>query len=165
MAKKSSIIYRSTLSTPIGALRLIADDHALLKINFPERRNDHDFSARLTADDHLFLGRVKKQLNEYFQGNRQCFDLSLCPLGTTFQEEVWACIQEIPYGETRTYGEIAIALGNVNKARAVGGAANKNPLPIVIPCHRVIGSSGRLTGFAGGLEIKKYLLDLEEKAR
>lgn len=153
----------NVLSTPIGPLQLITDDHTLLKIRFPDSKDGQSSALHPAPDDHPFLVQVKKQLSEYFQGRRQRFDLSLCPMGTTFQEEVWACMQEIPYGETRTYSEIATALGNMNKARAVGGAANKNPLPIVIPCHRVIGSSGRLTGFAGGVEVKKYLLELEQK--
>ena len=156
-------MYATVLPTPIGPLQLIADDHALFRINFPNSKDEQNSALGPAPDDHPFFVQEKEQLSEYFQGSRQRFDLSLCPLGTTFQEEVWACIQEIPYGETRTYGEIAIALGNVNKARAVGGAANKNPLPIVIPCHRVIGSSSRLTGFAGGLATKQFLLDLEEK--
>ena len=156
-------MYRSTLSTPIGPIQLIADDHTLLKIRLPDSKHRQNSALRSAPDDHPFIARAKEQLREYFQGSRQRFDLSLCPLGTTFQEEVWACIQDIPYGETKTYSEIATALGNVNKARAVGGAANKNPLPIVIPCHRVIGSSGRLTGFSGGLATKQFLLDLEEK--
>ncbi|MDU9048550.1 MAG: methylated-DNA--[protein]-cysteine S-methyltransferase [Candidatus Electrothrix sp. Rat3] len=155
-------MYRSTLSTPIGLIRLIADDHALYQISFPGGKiNPPNVVSAL--NDHPLLCRAKVHLDEYFQGIRKNFDLPLNPQGTTFQQEVWACIQEIPYGKTKTYSEIAAALGNVNKARAVGGAANKNPLPIVIPCHRVIGNSGRLTGFAGGLEVKKYLLELEQK--
>jgi len=114
-------------------------------------------------NDHPLLRRAKAQLEEYFQGERKTFDLPLCPQGTVFQQAVWSVMREIPFGETKSYSEIATALGNVNKARAVGGAANKNPLPLVIPCHRVIGSSGRLTGFSGGLNLKQLLLDLEKK--
>jgi methylated-DNA-[protein]-cysteine S-methyltransferase len=155
-------MFLATLDTPVGTLHLLADDFALYRISFSAAKI-HLPEVAWAPNDHPLLCRVKTRINEYFQDKRTGFDLPLNPQGTTFQQEVWACIQEIPYGETGTYGEIATALGNVNKARAVGGAANKNPLPIVIPCHRVIGSTGSLTGFAGGLEIKKYLLDLEQK--
>ncbi len=159
-------MYCSELSVfGIGRLHIYADDLTLYRISFPgcidsKVRAD----IRPAPDDHPLLCRVKAQLSEYFQENGRKFDLPLSPQGTAFQQAVWECMADIPYGETRTYGEIAAALGNRNKARAVGGAANKNPLPIVIPCHRVVGSSGRLTGFAGGLEVKRFLLDLEKKA-
>ncbi|WP_417908571.1 methylated-DNA--[protein]-cysteine S-methyltransferase [Candidatus Electronema sp. PJ] len=146
-------------NSPVGQLRLFADDLALYRIAFPVE------SKLPVADaapaDHPLLCRAKAQLAEYFAGQRQCFELPLSPQGTSFQQAVWAVIRQIPYGATLTYGAIAQALGHPNKARAVGGAAGKNPLPIVIPCHRVVGCSGRLTGFSGGLEIKQFLLDLE----
>ena len=158
-------MFYTTLNTPVGSLRLFADDFALYRISFPAGKIYFP-EAALTPEDHLLLKRVKKQLGDYFDGSKQRFDLPLAVEveGTAFQQAVWKCMLEIPFGETRTYGEIAAALGNPNKARAVGGAANKNPLPIVIPCHRVIGSSGRLTGFAGGLEVKRFLLALEGNA-
>ena len=103
----------------------------------------------------------KKQLEEYFAGKRKTFDLPLVPKGTEFQQKVWKALQEIPYGETRTYGEIAVAIGNPKAARAVGMANNKNPIGILIPCHRVVGANGKLVGYAGGMEKKEFLLELE----
>ena len=162
-------MYIDTVPTPIGLLEIIIDDHFLFRISFPDSENSSTVCKQNPVicpppDDHPLLCRVKVQLSEYFQGSRQKFDLPLCPESTDFQQAVWKCMLDIPYGETRTYGEIAEALGNRNKARAVGGAANKNPLPMVIPCHRVVGNSGSLTGFAGGLEVKRFLLELEKKA-
>ncbi|XCN72463.1 MAG: methylated-DNA--[protein]-cysteine S-methyltransferase [Candidatus Electrothrix aestuarii] len=162
-------LFSSKMSSPLGELTLITDNHTLVGINFPGDRARQDFAARATpikAHTHHtppLLCQAKTQLDEYFQGKRKIFDLPLRPQGTSFQQAVWACMQEIPFAETRSYGEIATALGNPNKARAVGGAANKNLLPIVIPCHRVIGSTGSLTGFAGGLHMKQFLLDMEKK--
>ena len=100
-------------------------------------------------------------MTDFFEGRRRTFELSLAPLGTSFQHRVWNALGNIPYGETRTYKDIAVAIGNPNAALAVGGANAGNPLPIVVPCHRVIGSDGKLTGYAGGLPAKRYLLDLE----
>lgn len=105
----------------------------------------------------------KTQLEEYFAGERRAFDLPLAPKGTAFQQKVWRALTEIPYGETRTYGEIAAAIGNPKAARAVGMANNKNPIGILIPCHRVIGADGKLVGYAGGMEKKAFLLELEMK--
>jgi methylated-DNA-[protein]-cysteine S-methyltransferase len=158
-------MYCTALNTPIGILHLFADDHSLYRISFPADIHRDKRPAAPAPKDHPLLNRANAQLTEYFEGGRQQFDLPLSPQGTAFQQAVWGYMEEIPYGETRSYGEIADALGNANKARAVGGAANKNPLPIVIPCHRVLGSSGNLTGFAGGLEIKRFLIDLEDTTR
>ena len=108
------------------------------------------------------LGRAGKELLEYFQGKRKKFTLPLSPQGTEFQKKVWATLCTIPYGQTRSYGEIAAQVGNPKAARAIGGANNKNPIMIFIPCHRVVGADGSLTGFACGLEAKKYMLDLEQ---
>lgn len=146
-------------NSPVGLLRIFADDFALRRISFSSE-TDTLLSA---SDGHSLLCRAKAQLEEYFAGQRRAFDLPLAPEGTLFQQAVWAQIARIPYGQTRSYGEIATRLGGVGKARAVGGAAGKNPLPIVIPCHRLIGSSGRLTGFSGGLQIKEFLLALEKE--
>ncbi len=104
-----------------------------------------------------------KELDEYFEGKRKIFDIPLLIEGTAFQKKVWTEVQKIPYGETRTYKEIAIKIGKPNSARAVGKALNTNRIPIIIPCHRVIGTNGKLTGYAGGLEMKKTLLDLERR--
>jgi methylated-DNA-[protein]-cysteine S-methyltransferase len=155
-------MYRIFLKTPVGALQLFADDDALYRIVFPACTENLPV-ADPAPEGHPLLGSASLQLSEYFTGRRHNFDLPLSPQGTSFQLAVWELMQHIPYGETSTYGEIATRLGNTNKARAVGGAANKNPLPLVIPCHRVMGANGKLTGFAGGVEIKQFLLNLEKK--
>jgi len=155
-------VYRALLKTPIGILQLFADDQALYRIIFPSCTRNIPVADAPPKNHRLLIATIR-QLNEYFKGERQSFDLPLSPQGTEFQMAVWECIRNIPHGQTRTYGELAAQLGNRNKARAVAGAANKNPLPLVIPCHRVIGVSGKLTGFSGGLEIKRYLLNLEQK--
>nr|WP_302596749.1 methylated-DNA--[protein]-cysteine S-methyltransferase [uncultured Cellulosilyticum sp.] len=110
----------------------------------------------------VLLDEAAKQLEEYFKGERKQFDLPLNPKGTPFQKQVWEALCKVPYGETRSYKEIAIMIGNPKACRAVGMANNKNPIMILIPCHRVIGANGKLIGYDGGLELKKYLLDLEK---
>lgn len=107
------------------------------------------------------ISRTARQLNDYFQGKRTSFDIPLSPVGTEFQKKVWCALQEIPYGETKSYGEIAKVAGSPKGARAVGMACNRNPILILIPCHRVVGASGALTGFGGGIDIKELLLKLE----
>ncbi len=155
-------VVQATLATPVGLLLLVAQGENLVNIGF---ENIFDIPVVLkNRRDVSMTGALKQtigQLTEYFQGKRKTFDLPLLPIGSDFQQEVWQQMSKIPYGETRSYKELATALGNSNKARAVGQAANRNPLPIVVPCHRVIGSSGRLTGFAGGLVVKDYLLRFE----
>lgn len=147
----------ATLNTPLGILRICADNVGLLRITFSSK------NELLLTGDHPLLCKAKEQLSEYFVGQRRLFELPLSPQGTVFQQAVWAAIRRIPYGTTASYGELAAELGHLNKARAVGGAAGKNPLPIVIPCHRVIGGSGQLVGFSAGLAIKQRLLDLERR--
>lgn len=119
------------------------------------------FGAGGAQDASPLLDAAEAQLREYFAGARRTFDLPLAPHGTEFQQRVWAALRAIPYGETRTYGELAAAIGSPNASRAVGMANHRNPIPIIIPCHRVIGANGTLTGYAGGLEIKRKLLALE----
>lgn len=116
-------------------------------------------------DDHPLFDTLRRQLQEYLAGTRREFSLPLHPVGTEFQQRVWKLLQTIPYGETWTYGELARAAGNPKASRAVGMANNRNPLAIVIPCHRVIGANGSLTGYAGGLDIKQRLLELERSTR
>ena len=135
-----------TIETPIGLLTLQADEAAVTAIRFGAD------GAQAAAE---------AQLREYFAGTRRTFDLPLAPRGTAFQQRVWAALRAIPYGETCTYGELAAAIGSPSASRAVGMANHHNPIPIVIPCHRVIGANGTLTGYAGGLEIKRKLLALE----
>jgi len=140
------------IKTPIGPLTLEADENAVTAIRF---------SAGGAQDASPLLDAAEAQLREYFAGARRTFDLPLAPHGTAFQRRVWAALRTIPYGETRTYGELAAAIDSPNASRAVGMANHRNPIPIIIPCHRVIGANGTLTGYAGGLEIKRKLLALE----
>ena len=146
------------IDSPIGPLRLVAADGALTAIDFSpfgDRPGDE-------AADEPLLQRAAAQLAEYFAGERTEFDLPLAPRGTGFQQQVWAELSRIGYGETASYGEIAHRLGLTNAAsRAVGTANGRNPIPIIVPCHRVIGADGTLTGYAGGIERKRILLDLE----
>ena len=141
-----------TIETPIGLLTLQADEAAVTAIRF---------GADGAQDASPLLDAAEAQLREYFAGTRRTFDLPLAPAGTPFQQSVWQALQTIPYGETRTYGHIAMQIGHNKSFRAVGMANHHNPIPIVIPCHRVIGANGTLTGYAGGLEIKRKLLALE----
>jgi methylated-DNA-[protein]-cysteine S-methyltransferase len=148
----------STLTTPIGELLLVADDDgALTAVHLPGR---HGSTAGLERDDAL-LEPARRQLAEYFAGERRDFELPLRPEGAPFQLRVWDKLKAIPYGETVSYGEIARELGNPTASRAVGAANGRNPIAIIVPCHRVIGSTGSLTGYAGGLDQKRALLDLE----
>ena len=141
-----------TIETPIGPLTLQADEAAVTAIRF---------GADGAQDASPLLDAAEAQLREYFAGTWRTFDLPLAPRGTAFQQRVWAALRAIPYGETRTYGELAAAIGSPSASRAVGMANHRNPIPIIIPCHRVIGANGTLTGYAGGLEIKRKLLALE----
>ncbi|WP_025599438.1 methylated-DNA--[protein]-cysteine S-methyltransferase [Burkholderia sp. WSM2230] len=151
------------MDSPVGELKLVARDERLTAILW---ENDKPNRVRLSseplhADDLPVLREAERQLNEYFAGNRQTFDLELDFQGTEFQKKVWAALLTIPFGQTRTYAQIAAQIGNVNAMRAVGAANGRNPISIVAPCHRVIGASGDLTGFAGGLANKMLLLSLE----
>lgn len=141
-----------TIETPIGALTLTASADAVTAVHF---------GAQGARDASPLLDAAEAQLREYFAGARRTFDLPLAPHGTAFQQRVWTALRAIPYGETRTYGELAAAIGSPNASRAVGMANHRNPIPIIIPCHRVIGADGSLTGYAGGLETKRRLLALE----
>jgi len=156
-------LYYKTIASPIGSLRLMASDKGLCAVLFHGGRNNRvTFEGGLEqADDHPVLVQAEKQLKEYFEGKRKDFALKLDVRGTVFQQKVWRELNRIPYGKTISYGEQAKRMGDANKARAVGMANGRNPLPIVVPCHRVIGASGNLTGFGGGLPIKQYLLEFE----
>ena len=144
------------LATPLGSLQLVARDGLLERIAFPGTH-----TKRLPADESPLLRRAAKQLEEYFAGERRVFDLPLAATGTAFQEAVWAALAAIPFGETRSYGDLARDLGRPRAVRAVGAANGRNPLPIVVPCHRVIGADGSLIGYAGGMARKRSLLELE----
>ncbi len=160
--------YRTTLASPIGPLTIVATDVALVAIEFTdedEPPGGGDSVDVVETRDHPIVAAVAAQLDEYFAGTRTAFDLPLEPAGTEFQQLAWQVLREIPFGETITYGEQAARLGDRNKSRAVGAANGKNPIPIVVPCHRVVGSNGHLTGFAGGLDAKAWLLDHELAVR
>lgn len=151
------------IPSPVGKLKLVVSARGLTAILWenddPERVPCEP--SRESHDDPV-LNEAERQLKEYFEGKRTCFSLPLDPHGTEFQKRVWAALRAIPFGKTRTYGEIAREIGKPTASRAVGAANGKNPLSIVVPCHRVIGASGELTGFAGGLEAKARLLALEQ---
>ena len=148
------------VDSPVGRLLLVACGATLTRIEFENDRHAGGPGADGVQDDRPFV-ETARQLDEYFAGRRRQFDLDLAPAGTPFQRSVWHALQEIPYGETRSYAEIAACIDRPRAVRAVGAANGQNPLPIVIPCHRVIGSNGDLTGFGGGLEMKRRLLQLE----
>ncbi|MCU4368848.1 methylated-DNA--[protein]-cysteine S-methyltransferase [Acinetobacter courvalinii] len=151
------------MDSPVGALKLVAHDQALVAVMWDNEDHKRVRLAELVEDrQHPMLHKVKQQLQEYFAGQRQQFDLPLDFQGTAFQQQVWQALLNIPYGETRSYKEIAVQLGNEKAVRAVGAANGKNPISIIAPCHRVIGSSGALVGFAGGLDKKQILLSLEQ---
>lgn len=150
------------VDSPVGELLALADGDALVELGFPPAEARFEAPADARRGGRL-LARVARQLAEYFAGSRTTFDLPLAPAGTPFQKRVWRELTRIPYGVTISYGELARRVGNPNAARAVGAANGRNPLPVIVPCHRVIGSSGRLTGFGGGLDAKRTLLELEAR--
>lgn len=145
---------RCIYHSPIGPLYLESSGTALIRAAFSGAPGD---------DRDPILEEACRQLDQYFQGVRRQFDLPLDPAGTDFQKAVWAALRTIPYGQTVTYGRLAALVGNPKASRAVGGANNRNPIPVIIPCHRVIGADGTLTGYAGGLDKKRFLLELEQK--
>lgn len=159
-----SELWSRGVPTPLGELTLVASPlglRAVLWENEPESRIA--LRTAVTGAGHPVLAEAARQLDEYFRGERRTFDLPLDVVGTAFQLAAWAALREIPYGETRTYGEQAARLGDKRRARAVGMANHRNPVSIIVPCHRVIGSDGSLTGFAAGLEVKRFLLDHERR--
>lgn len=154
---------KKVLESPLGPLLAYASDRGVRAIVFsdsdPARNGVHN--EVVDAPDHEALCELSNQMEQYFAGTRRVFDLPLDPLGTEFQQQAWLALREIPFGETRSYGEQARAIGRPSAVRAIGGANGRNPLSIVVPCHRVIGASGELTGFGGGLHRKRALLELE----
>jgi methylated-DNA-[protein]-cysteine S-methyltransferase len=150
-----ALVRHHTIETPIGELLLVGDGHALTELRFepngtpPGRRDPSCFAE------------AEEQLQAYFAGERTSFDLPLAPSGTGFQLRVWEALTEIPYGETRSYGEIAARVGRPDAVRAVGATNGRNPIAVIVPCHRVIGSDGSLVGYGGGLDRKRTLLELE----
>ena len=152
--------YTLQLETPVGPVTITATGEAVTQIRFGTAVPEGSAAVPETAATPLLL-KAAAQLREYFAGTRRDFSLPLAPAGTPFQQSVWQALQTILHGETRTYGHIAMQIGHNKSFRAVGMANHHNPIPIVIPCHRVIGANGTLTGYAGGLEIKRKLLALE----
>jgi methylated-DNA-[protein]-cysteine S-methyltransferase len=146
------------VDTPIGSILIVGDETAIVEIHFAGAEPESDWTRHPAA-----LREAANQLRAYFAGERQTFDLPLAPRGTEFQQSVWSALQKIPYGETTTYSTIAERIGRPAAVRAVGAANGANPIPIVIPCHRVIGASGSLTGFGGGLDVKRQLLAMEAR--
>jgi methylated-DNA-[protein]-cysteine S-methyltransferase len=149
--------YIDYLNTPIGWLELKTDEEALLSVSFAENEGPSSGKSPTILTDSA------KQLIEYFEGSRKTFELKLSPLGTEFQQLVWENVKVISFGETATYLDIAIRTGSAKNTRAVGLANGKNPIPVIIPCHRIIGSNGKLTGYAGGIDKKRWLLHHELK--
>ncbi len=148
-------IFKTTIETPVGFLELTGDQHFLLSVSFVEMPGvNTDFQPGILQDSVV-------QILEYFDGKRKEFDLKLQPAGTDFQLKVWEEVKKVPFGKTVSYLDIAIKTGSKNNTRAVGLANGKNPIPIIIPCHRIIGTNGKLTGYAGGVERKKWLLQHE----
>lgn len=162
--------WHDVVDSPIGPLTVSVVDPGqggepeLTGVFFPQHRHPVDPEV-LGAPDPVPVHRVRTQLEEYFAGDRTAFDLPLAPAGTPFQLTVWAALGEIPYGETIDYGELARRIDRPTASRAVGAANGRNPISVVVPCHRVIGSTGTLTGYGGGVERKQALLDLEQRGR
>ena len=157
-----SLAYK-VIESPIGKLKLVGSDKGLVAILWENDSPRRVRLSELVADEqHPVIVETERQLGEYFAGKRKAFFIALDMRGTRFQRDVWEALLAIPFGETRSYGQLAKQLGNPRATRAVGAANGRNPVSIVVPCHRVIGSSGKLTGFAGGLEAKARLLSLEE---
>lgn len=147
----SSCIYK----TPIADLHLVADNKSLLRADWARGENANDKSD--------ILQETAKQLDEYFAGKRKVFDLPLTPEGTEFQLQAWEVLRKIPYAQTLSYGDQAMQMQNPKAVRAVGAANGRNPISIIVPCHRVVGANGKLTGYAGGLDVKEFLLEHEAK--
>ena len=152
-------MYKKCMQSPVGEIVIIEDKGKIVEIDIAKNNKLDNIEEK---DTELLL-QTEKQLKEYFEGKRFDFEIPLNPTGTEFMQSVWKALEQIPYGETRTYKEIAEMVGNYKASRAVGMANNKNPIPIIIPCHRVIGSNNKLVGYALGLEMKQYLLELERK--
>jgi len=162
MTNADEPLWHDDMPSPIGRLRLVADAQGLRAVDFEADMRRHAPPPHWVHDPaRLAFARI--QFEEYFAGTRQLFDLPLHPLGTPFQLAVWQALVKIPYGTTTSYGELARRIEQPKAVRAVGAANGRNPLPIVVPCHRVIGSDGSLTGFGGGLPIKRYLLAMEDR--
>lgn len=163
--ESESMMFKTSVETPAGTVRLFASDEGLRGAMWSGQDLGPLKLAGETVDgpEHPILSKAVRELGEYFAGKRRTFDIPLDPVGTEFQKRAWRELRKVPYGETRTYGEQAKAIGKPTASRAVGAANGRNPLSIFVPCHRIIGANGALTGFAGGLQAKRLLLDLESR--
>ncbi len=166
------MIYQSVFVSPIGKLQLFANHHALVAINLEKAKYPFEktnvflsLKTNLQQETNPILEQFKTELSHYFDGKLTRFTTPIVLLGSPFQIKVWQSLQQMPYGKTFSYREQAIAIEQPTAVRAVANANSRNHLPIIIPCHRVIGSNGKLTGFAGGLDVKQFLLDLENKMK
>ena len=162
-----SLVYKF-IASPVGKLKLVASREGLVAILWGRdtpSKADLELGEMGNDERHPVLVETERQLNEYFAGERREFSLRLDMRGTAFQKDVWEALLAIPYGETRSYGQIAKQIGRPSASRAVGAANGQNPIPIVVPCHRVIGSTGKLTGFGGGLDVKEKLLGIESQEK
>jgi methylated-DNA-[protein]-cysteine S-methyltransferase len=152
------------MKSPLGTLLLTAEDGALTGVHFPGQKHDRPPQPHWQrADDEPVLAAARAQLGEYFEGKRAAFKLPLAPRGTPFQQAVWRALLAVPFGATSTYGAVAAAIRRPKAVRAVGAAIGANPIGIVVPCHRIVGADGSLTGYAGGLDRKARLLALERR--
>ncbi|WP_129021668.1 methylated-DNA--[protein]-cysteine S-methyltransferase [Edaphocola flava] len=164
--KASNLLNYKDMPSPVGTIRLVASDKGLVAVLWEGEDYCRTKLPGAVHSEHApILLAAERQLEEYFARTRTGFDLPLDLRGTEFQIRAWEALLQIPYGKTRTYGELARILGDIKAVRAVGGALNKNPVAIIVPCHRVIGASGKLVGFAGGLDRKSLLLSLEQELR
>ena len=157
---EETLMRHTVLASPLGDLVALRDEHGITGLYLPTGRHASGQYARGERADDAF-DDLRVQLAQYFAGERREFDLPLHPAGTAFQQRVWAQLRSIPYGETATYGQTALAIGVPTASRAVGLANGQNPISIIVPCHRVIGANGSLTGYGGGLEAKRWLLSHE----
>ena len=157
-------LFYKEMKSPVGKLKLVASSKALVAVLWEQERANRVKLGTMSLDpQHPILIEAERQISEYFAGERSRFDLPLQPSGTEFQKKVWQALREIPFGETRSYQDLARVVGSPKAFRAVGAANGKNPLSIVVPCHRVVGANGALTGFGGGLKTKAALLALEAR--
>jgi methylated-DNA-[protein]-cysteine S-methyltransferase len=163
MKFKSKVIYTAHLDTPLGGITMAATDQGLAGVWFDQQRHWPDTTGWIPMDDHPALVEAAAQLRDYFAGRRDTFDMTLdLSHGTAFQQSVWQQLLAIPPGATTSYGALSANVGNPAAVRAVGAAVGRNPISVIVPCHRVIGADGSLTGYAGGLERKTALLELEK---
>lgn len=153
-------MYKGYYQSPIGIVEILTDSDSVVELSFTEQK-----AGETAADAPEILKAALQQIEEYFQGSRKSFDLKLNAKGTEFQQKVWQQLIQVPYGNTACYGEIAAAVGNQKASRAVGGANNKNRIAIVIPCHRIVGADGSMTGYAGGIWRKEWLLQHEKERK